>query len=91
MLKEALDFKQVKMKARKRNKFNGEEEDGILLGHYAASRGNFLPTFRDNQDSSSQLFRGVRPKLFINKIFENFTLHKLLLYVKYRDTPWRSS
>jgi len=65
------------MKGRQRKKFRNEEENCAILGHYAASSGNFLPAFRDNQERSSQLLCVVRPKTFITRIFENFTLYKM--------------
>jgi hypothetical protein len=44
------------------------DENCVLLGHYAASSGNFLPTFRDNLSVQSPKIRTRRPAVPVRTV-----------------------
>jgi hypothetical protein len=58
-------------------------ENRALLGYYAASNGNFLPTFLNHEDATHRLSRNVRTKLPLRAakhlIKAHFSTFELLL------------
>jgi hypothetical protein len=47
------------------------DENCALLGHYAASSSNFLPTFRDNVSVASSGFKNTRSLKVASSGFKN--------------------
>jgi len=63
-------------------------ENCALLGHYAASSCNLLPTFRDNPSVPYSRVKNPRRSLYRRRNFNNHTgrgtVHSLIIYTSFR-------